>query len=280
MNIIIIGLGLIGGSIAKELSSSQDFNILAYDLNQESIKTALTNKTIHGAINNLDELYSDEHKDSLIIIATPPKASVEILKSLSFLFNSNVTITDTSSTKLLLDKTLRDYDCPNNVILSHPVAGSHLSGEKNSVDGLFQEKKVIVSHHDSVGREHLEKVRSLWTQLGAESFNLDSVTHDYIFANTSHLPHLASYALLMTLKDINEENISKFSGRGLGEFLRLSSSSPEMWADIFSLNNQNIVSSLEQLIKNLNQLKSTINDTPEDMQSLLIDLKKFKEENY
>ena len=109
---------------------------------------------------------------------------------------------------------------------------------------------------------------------------LDSKTHDYIFAHSSHLPHLASYALLMTLIDLKENDIAQFSGGGFGEFLRLASSSPEMWADIFSLNKNNINASIDNFINNLNHLKYTINNDPENMQALLEDLKNFKEENY
>ena len=84
----------------------------------------------------------------------------------------------------------------------------------------------------------------------------------------------------MTLQDLNKENISEFSGGGFGEFLRLASSSPEMWADIFSLNQENLNSSLESFIDNLNQLKNSINADPDNIKSLLTSLKIFKEENY
>ena len=88
MNIIIIGLGLIGGSIAKELSEIKGINILAFDKNYQSIENALVNKTINGFIGNLDELTVDKYNDSLVLIATPPRASLEILRALSSLFNS------------------------------------------------------------------------------------------------------------------------------------------------------------------------------------------------
>ena len=280
MKIIIIGLGLIGGSIAKQLILKNELTILAYDLNQQSIQNALNNSNIHGAIADLGDLKLPEYENSLIVIATPPKVSLEILSSLSPLFNSSITITDTASIKLPAESILNKFKSPDNIILSHPIAGSHNSGEQHSQDNLFLDKNVIVSATSFVKKEHIQKVQFLWEALQSRIITLDSKTHDYIFAHSSHLPHLASYALLMTLIDLKENDIAQFSGGGFGEFLRLASSSPEMWADIFSLNKNNINASIDNFINNLNHLKYTINNDPENMQALLEDLKNFKEENY
>jgi len=280
MKIIIIGLGLIGGSIAKQLISKQEMTILAYDSNKNSIQNALNKSNIHGAIAHLNDLQLPEYENSLIVIATPPKVSLEILRSLSPLFNSSITITDTSSIKLPAEIILNEFNNPDNIILSHPIAGSHNSGEQHSQDNLFIDKNVIVSASPSANKEHIQKVKLLWEALQSKVIDLDSKTHDYIFAHSSHLPHFASYALLMTLMDLKEENIAQFSGEGFGEFLRLTSSSPEMWADIFALNKDNINASIDSFIGNLNHLKSTINKEPENIKALLVDLKNLKEENY
>ena len=280
MKIIIIGLGLIGGSIAKQLMAKNEMTILAYDANQNSIQNALNKSNIHGAITHLDELQLPEHENSLIVIATPPKASLEILRSLSPLFNSSITITDTASIKMPIESLLKNFNTPDNIVFSHPIAGSHNSGQQHSQNDLFLDKNVIISAPLSANKEHIQKVKFLWEALHSKVINLDSKTHDYIFAHSSHLPHFASYALLMTLMDLKEENISQFSGGGFGEFLRLASSSPEMWADIFALNKKNINASIDSFIGNLNHLKSTINKEPATIQALLADLKNFKEENY
>ena len=280
MNIVIIGLGLIGGSIAKSLSVIDKVKIKAFDMNQDSINNALENGSIHGAIHSLEELKNKEFNNSIIIIATPPSAVVNVLKSISFLFNSTATITDTTSTKSLLDKCLKEFDFPNNVIFSHPVAGSHLSGEINSIIDLFHGKSVILSHHHSVSQLHLDNVTDLWKKLGSKVSVIDVKIHDEIFAYTSHLPHAVSYALLRTLKELDQQNLSVFSGGGLGEFLRLASSSTQMWADVFSINKKNIVMAIDDLIENLNLLKNDIENNPKDLQLLLEELKIFKEENY
>ena len=280
MKIIIIGLGLIGGSIAKALSSSQDYEILAFDSNQNSIKNALDNHSIQGSLHSLDDLENSEYEDSVVIIATPPSATDDILKSLDFIFNSSVTITDTTSTKSSLNKTLQEFNFPKNIVFSHPVAGSHLSGEKNSVADLFNEKSTILSYHDSVGSQHIDRVTNLWNTLGSNITVLDAELHDKIFAYSSHLPHVAAYALLNTLKELEQDDLSDFSGGGLGEFLRLASSSPKMWGDIFSMNEKNIALAIDDLINNLIILKDKIGNDPQTLQTFLGELKDFKESNY
>ena len=280
MKIIIIGLGLIGGSIAKTLSSSNDYEILAFDSDQKSIKNALDNQSILGSLNSLNDLESVEYANSLVIISTPPNVTNNILKSLDFLFNSSLTITDTTSSKSSLNKTLQEFHFPENFIFSHPIAGSHLSGEENSVANLFDGKSTILSYHDSVTSKHVDRVKSLWSKLGSNIVVLDAEMHDQIFAYTSHLPHLAAYALLNTLKGLEQDDLSNFSGGGLGEFLRLVSSSPEMWADIFSMNEKNITLAIDDLMNSLSILKGKIGNDPQSLQDFLSELKDFKESNY
>jgi prephenate dehydrogenase len=280
MKIIIIGLGLIGGSIAKTLSSSKEYEVLAFDLDQNSIKHALDNQFIHGLINSLDDLGRTEYEDSLVIISTPPSATNDIIKSLDFLFNSSVTITDTTSTKSFLNKILQEFNFPKNFISSHPVAGSHHSGEANAIVDLFNGKSTILSFHDSVAQQHLDRVKSLWRALGSSITVLDHDLHDQIFAYSSHLPHVAAYALLNTLKGLEQDDLSDFSGGGLGEFLRLVSSSPEMWTDIFSMNEKNITLAIDDLMKSLIILKDKIGSDPQTLKAFLDELKDFKESNY
>ena len=280
MKIIIIGLGLIGGSIAKTLSRSNDYEILAFDSDQNSIKNALHNQSIQGSLNSLNDLESAEYTDSLVIISTPPSVTNNILKSLNFLFNSSVSITDTTSSKNSLNKTLQEFHFPENFIFSHPVAGSHLSGEKNSVADLFDGKSTILSYHDSVASQQVNRVIRRWSKLGSNIVVLDAELHDQIFAYSSHLPHIAAYALLNTLQGLEQDNLSDFSGGGLGEFLRLVSSSPEMWADIFSMNNKNIATAIDGFMKSLSVLKDKIENDPQSLQAFLSELKDFKESNY
>ena len=223
---------------------------------------------------------ADEYEDSLVIIATPPAVTADVLRSLNFLFNSSITITDTTSTKSFLNNILQEFNFPTNVIFSHPVAGSHLSGENNSTPELFNGKSTILSHHNSVLPMHIDRVANLWGALGSKITVLDSDLHDQIFAYSSHLPHVVAYALLNTLKEVDEDDLSVFSGGGLGEFLRLVSSSPEMWTDIFLTNQKNISIAIDGLVRNLVTFKDKIEGNPESLRALLDELKDYKESNY
>ena len=116
--------------------------------------------------------------------------------------------------------------------------------------------------------------------LGSKITVLDADLHDQIFAYSSHLPHVAAYALLNTLKGLKQDDLSNFSGGGLGEFLRLASSSPEMWTDIFSMNEKNIAIAIDDLIKSLEILKDKIVKDPNSLKTFLGELKDFKESNF
>ena len=280
MKITIIGLGLIGGSIVKTLSRSKGNQILAFDTSQSSISNAIENQSIQGSIQSLSDLKKTEYEDSLVIIATPPSVTTDILKSLEFLFNSSVTITDTTSTKSSLNKILQKFNFPENIIFSHPVAGSHLSGEINSIEDLFKGKSTILSYHDSAAPLHVNRVMSLWQELGSKVSVLDAELHDQIFAYSSHLPHVVAYALLNTLKGLDQDDLELFSGGGLGEFLRLVSSSPKMWTDIFLMNEKNIAFAIDDLVKSLNILQDKIKNDPKSLQDFLSELKAFKESKY
>jgi prephenate dehydrogenase len=131
-----------------------------------------------------------------------------------------------------------------------------------------------------VESKHVDRVTNLWNILGSKITVLDADLHDQIFAYSSHLPHVAAYALLNTLKGLEQDDLSDFSGGGLGEFLRLASSSPEMWADIFSMNETNIAIAIDDLIKSLEILKDKIGKDPNSLKTFLGELKDFKESNF
>ena len=137
-----------------------------------------------------------------------------------------------------------------------------------------------MSYQETVSKSHVDRVTDLWNALGSEISVLEAELHDHIFAYSSHLPHVVAYALLKTLKGLDQQDRSIFSGGGLGEFLRLASSSPQMWADIFLMNKKNIIPAIDNLIESLNMLRDKIDNDPKNIQGLLDELKVFKETNY
>tara|TARA_B100000609_G_scaffold175145_1_gene152278 strand:- start:115 stop:924 length:810 start_codon:yes stop_codon:yes gene_type:complete len=247
-NVVICGIGLIGGSIAKGLSKD-NFNVCIIDSNPDSKNNAIKNKHAHEAMRSVEEVKKLE--DAIFIFATPPKTTLEILKKNEWLLGSKFSVTDVTSVKTELVKYLKGFDAEN-FVLSHPISGSHLSGFENSSENLFVGKTTIIS---SVGSSefHLDRIQNLWGSLNSNVIELDYENHDRLFSLTSHLPHFVAYSLMKVLYD-NNIDVNTYAGGGLKDFIRLSQSSPEMWGDIFQSNTY-LDKHIDELIEKLIELK-------------------------
>mgnify|MGYP003337557793 FL=1 len=155
-DIVICGIGLIGGSIAKGLSKD-NFNVYVIDSNLDSKNNAIRNKHAHEAMQSVEEVKKLE--DAIFIFATPPKTTLEILKKNEWLLGSKFSVTDVTSVKTELIKYLKGFDTEN-FILSHPISGSHLSGFENSSENLFAGKTTIISSLGS-SEFHLDRIQNL-----------------------------------------------------------------------------------------------------------------------
>ena len=252
-DIVICGIGLIGGSIAKGLSKD-NFNVYVIDSNLDSRNNAIRNKHADKAMQSVEE--AKKLEDAIFIFATPPKTTLEILKKNEWLLGSKFSVTDVTSVKTELVKYLKGFDAEN-FILSHPISGSHLSGFENSCENLFTDKTTIISPLGS-SKFHLQRVQNLWESLNSNVIELDYENHDKLFSLTSHLPHFVAYSLMKVIYD-NNIDVNTYAGGGLKEFIRLSQSSPEMWGDIFQSNvylNKHIDDLVEKLIE-LKELSSS-----------------------
>ncbi len=283
--ILVIGLGLIGSSIAKA-AKNKGLIVNGYDNNESSIKEALNKNIIDASFETLDEINDKKlaKKVDIVIVAVSPKATQRVISEIKNLWNTAITITDTSSVKNHLN-----FDSPTNIIFSHPIAGSDKSGISGVDDQLFINKKTIICNPYQVDESHLSKLRNFWEH--ALSMRVEEMTvkdHDLIFAMTSHLPHLISYALIDSIR-LSEKDPSDNAGGGLKEFIRLSGSNPEMWKDIFELNEKNIIKSLASFqlsINNLLELITKIKEIPATfshsdlLKSELDEIKKYKEDTF
>tara|TARA_B100000941_G_scaffold40754_1_gene24677 strand:+ start:333 stop:1157 length:825 start_codon:yes stop_codon:yes gene_type:complete len=248
-NILVIGLGLIGGSIAKSLNKTE-FNVFGMDTNSQTIEKAISDEAIVQKFNHIEEFLA-HNDDGIIVFATSPSTVIKIIESNREILNTNFSITDVSSSKLNISKFLNEYE-PKNFVFSHPIAGSHKSGYENSSKDFFNQKKLIISKyfcHD----KHYQRIHGLWTSLKADVLSLSIEEHENFFSATSHLPHLISYALIKTIND-KDIDIEKFSAGGLSEFIRLTKSSETLWSDIFKSNLENIEKDTEAFIKNMHEL--------------------------
>ena len=280
-NILVVGLGMIGSSIAVS-AKSKGIKVNGIDLNENVVKKAIEENIIDAGIKSLEEI--DTNDIDLIILAVPPKKTLELFKTLDYLWNTSVTITDTSSVKNHIN--LKDV---NNIVLSHPITGSDKSGIDALDKNLFTEKKNILCNPFEANEDHLKKVENFW--VNALNMRVEMMTvaeHDLIFAMTSHLPHLVSYALIDSIRTSNL-SVKDNSGGGLREFLRLSGSNAEMWRDVFILNRVDLIKALAGMQVSLNNLLELITETKqipdifshdEMLKNELKEIKSFKEDKF
>ena len=279
-NILIIGLGLIGGSIAKSLhTNNHELNIFAFDQNSSPISIAMAEGIIKEEINIFDDFNSIyENEIDLIIIATPGSVTKKILLHFNEigLLNSDITITDTASSK---SDILDDFDNVSNLVLSHPMSGSDQSGYKAANNELYENKKTIVLNPFSASDKHLQIVMNLWELLGSTPYTMNPEDHDKAMAFASHLPHLISFSLLHSIMNQDDNNINNFAAGGLKEFLRIAGSDPEMWSDIFNSNQNNIIEALEIFKDSLDEIKNKFSDKDE-LKELINKIKQYKQNSF
>lgn len=283
-SIVIIGLGLMGGSVAKALKNKNpEIVISAFDHNDSALDLALDVGIIDKKISTLEEINKLEPKDAdIIIIAVPVIESLKVFDAINGLFNSDITITDTASAKSLISDHLEEnYSSPTNIILSHPMAGSHNTGVGYADEAMFNNKKVLITELLNPKDHCLQLVTNLWESLGAAVFKIDPIKHDEIMSYASHLPHVISYAVLNSIMKNPNENITTFSAGGLKDFVRIGGSDPKMWTDIFLSNKDSILMAINAYKNSLDELSELLEgDNEKSLQDLLTTIKEYKNSKF
>ena len=284
-SILIIGLGMIGASLALA-SKSKGIKVFGYDSNDSTVELAKKENFINDSFHSLEEINNKNLSDEidLVVVCVPPTQTQEIFNNIHELWNTSITITDTSSVKNHLEA--NDVD---NIILSHPIAGSDRSGLSAADSELYIDKKNVICDPFNAKSSHLNRLVDFWE--GAMQMRTSVMTvndHDLIFAMTSHLPHLVSYALIDSIR-LSSTDVEDNAGGGLKEFLRLSGSNSEMWSEIFTLNRVDLIKALAGLQISINNLLELITETKEIpavfnhleiLNDELNEIKSFKEEKF
>ena len=283
-SIVIIGLGLMGGSVAKALKNKNpDISISAFDHNNSALDLALDVGIIDQKISTLEEINQFTSDDvDIIIIAVPVIESLKVFDAINGLFNSEITITDTASAKLLISNHLEEnYSSPTNIILSHPMAGSHNTGVGYADEAMFSNKKVLITELLNPKDHCIKMVTNLWEGLGAAVFKIDPVRHDEIMSYASHLPHVISYAVLNSIMKNANKDITTFSAGGLKDFVRIAGSDPKMWTDIFLSNKKSILKAIDAYKDSLDEIKELLESENEmELQDLLGSIKEYKNSKF
>ncbi len=256
--ILVIGLGLIGGSIARGLKKAcSEIEIYAVEAEQSALERASKN----GAIDYSGSLSEMLPKADVVIIALPTITTAELIAEIAAGANDNCIVTDVASVKALIVESVQGQSeiFQSRFVPGHPIAGSEQSGFDASTDDLFMGRNVILTPHDKSSTSAIATVNELWRMLGANVLGMQLGRHDEILAATSHLPHLLAYTIVDVLaKQHQSESIFKYAAGGFADFSRLASSNAKMWSDIFVANTEATSRVLDAYIERLQQFKAKI----------------------
>ncbi|WP_340075423.1 prephenate dehydrogenase [Leptobacterium sp. I13] len=253
MNIYIIGIGLIGGSMALDIKSTYpESTVYGIDINKSHIKQALE----FGIIDEKAEL-KDLTAAEVVIVAIPVNATVMSLPAILDYINDDTLVFDVGSTKSLICESVANHSKRRNFLAAHPISGTEFSGPKAAVEGLFKDKTNIICEVEKTAFKLQERALKLFSALGMRIRYMDAKAHDKHIAYVSHLSHISSFMLGKTVieKEKNERDIFDMASSGFESTVRLAKSSPDMWAPIFQQNKENIMETLEEYIANLEQFK-------------------------
>ncbi|MGM0824237.1 MAG: bifunctional prephenate dehydrogenase/3-phosphoshikimate 1-carboxyvinyltransferase [Pseudomonadota bacterium] len=260
--LLIVGLGLIGGSLAAALRGA-DFQgrIVGCDPNPDEIALGIQRGLIDAGGTELGDQVVDA---SLIVLAVPVLAMETVMRALVEALPSaaaNVVITDVGSTKATIRACAERVfgHVPTNMVLGHPIAGSEKSGVSAANPDLYRHHKVILTPEPDVEPEALRRVQALWAACGAEVLEMSVEHHDQVLARTSHLPHLLAFSLVDTLARQDDRlDIFRYAAGGFRDFTRIAGSDPVMWRDIFIANREAVLTSLDDFEAGLARLRKAV----------------------
>lgn len=256
--ITVIGLGLIGGSLAWALrGSGRVGEVFGVDLDEMAIDYGIKNGIIDSGSKGLEEGIKGSE---VIVIATYVGTIPEIARAAIPLAPKGAIITDVGSVKWNIVKEIEGVIPPHlHFVGGHPIAGTERSGVWVADSGLFRGKRCILTPTQKTDPEALRRVSELWETVGARVFSMDARTHDRVFGFVSHLPHVVAYALVNSVADQREpDNMLDFAGGGLRDYTRIGASSPDMWSEIFLTNKENVLEAIRGFKKALGRIEGLI----------------------
>ncbi|WP_160136685.1 prephenate dehydrogenase [Chryseobacterium sp. c4a] len=257
MKISIIGVGLIGGSMALKLREKNIASfIYGIDNSQQHINEALDLKIIDAGA-DLEQGVKDS---DLIILAIPVDAARKLLPSVLDLVSDHQTVMDAGSTKAGIVGAVKDHPKRSRFVAFHPMWGTENNGPKSAVAESFAGKAGVICNKEESAGDALNVVESIVNALEMHTIYMDAQDHDIHTAYISHISHITSYALANTVleKEREEETIFQLASSGFSSTVRLAKSHPEMWVPIFKQNKENVLDVLNEHITQLRKFKSAL----------------------
>ena len=258
----VIGLGLIGGSMALDLKKRLKYEVLGLDKNPNHIKKAL-----ELGIIDREADFSELANVSVVIVAVPVDKIAEVTAQVLDVIGEQTLVFDVGSVKNNICEFIKAHPKRKNFVAAHPLAGTEFSGPEAAISNLFDEKVAIICESEKTNWETLDLAISLFKQLNMRIKMMNPIDHDRHVAYVSHLSHVSSFMLGKTVLGIekNEQAIFDMASTGFASTVRLAKSSANTWTPIFIENKENIVNALEEYIKNLAEFKKFIESNDDDM---------------
>ncbi|WP_127141167.1 prephenate dehydrogenase [Flagellimonas marinaquae] len=258
MKVVIIGVGLIGGSFAKDVKRLHpEAEIIGVDKSEAHLEEALQLGIIDTK-GNYDSLAAAD----MVYLSIPVNVLVSELPGILDAAGEETVVMDAGSTKRLICEQVADHPKRRNFMACHPIAGTEFSGPTAALEGLYAGKTMIICEVEKTAFKLQEKALAIFQDIGMRIRYMNPEAHDKHIAYVSHLSHISSFMLGKTVieKEKNERDIFDMAGSGFESTVRLAKSSPDMWTPIFEQNKDNVVETLEEYIQNLTAFKQLILD--------------------
>ena len=262
---LIIGVGLIGSSIARALrENSISSEIYGIDSNTNVLAKC---KDLNILTSGKKKLKDFSNQFDLIIICSPLSTYKKIFSSLNNFVTQPTIVTDVGSTKVSVIQDYKDT-CNNKLVLfvpSHPIAGIEKSGPEHGFAKLFENRFCILTPINK-NDDFIDQIRSFWESIGMKIETMKADHHDRVLAMTSHIPQLIAYSIVFTANELEshiKDEVIKYSAAGFRDFTRLAGSDPIMWRDVYSMNKDAVIEMLGRFTEDLSTLQKAIrnNDT-------------------
>jgi prephenate dehydrogenase len=264
-NLTIIGVGLIGGSLARALRQAEAVgSITGAGRNREHLEIAQK----LGVIDRVEtDLAAACRGADMVVLAVPLGAMPAVLAQIAPVIGDDTIITDVGSAKAsVITAAEKAFGrIPPNLIPGHPIAGTEKSGVEASFAELFEQRRVILTPTETSAAPATEQVSKMWQACGAQVLEMSVAHHDAVLAATSHLPHMLAYALVDSLaRQDDSQEIFDYAAGGFRDFTRIASSDPQMWHDICIANRESLVTALERFIADLQDITRAIQQADSD----------------
>jgi prephenate dehydrogenase len=273
--ITIVGVGLIGGSLAIQLHEKKlSSKLIGVDADENHARQAVELELVDETL-PLDKAIEES---DVIILAIPVDAVVKLLPQVLDKIDKQIVI-DLGSTKKQALEAIKNHPKRGRFVATHPMWGTEYSGPQAAVRGAFENKAVIICNADESDADALEWTKSMYKKIGMHLLEMDAVAHDLHAAYVSHISHITSFALANTVleKEKEENAIFELASAGFESTVRLAKSNAAMWTPIFLQNKENVLDVLNEHIKQLLKFKESIEkENSDDLKQLIDDANKIR----